>query len=309
MYKALERRLPQQHPMLEKVQTQLKREIAGEKGQQALKFPLSFHFTSTSSPIILHNLRLEDENGFFEIDALLICEQFIVLLEAKNWYGTLYVDGERQVIRVGDDNMEEGMPNPFSQVKLQKHRLQKYLLLYFPKLKLPIFYFIVLGFPTTIVKAFNPTQDIPGQLIHSHELPWKLQMLSEASPALAASSIDIDHMIKKLLVAHVPDPTNMLERFPLTVQDLIKGVFCSKCHVPKMNKSQKGWLCTKCQHLSKDAHIQTLLDFQLLLGKRITNQQARAFLNMTSSHAVKRILQKAGSAVGRTRARVYELNL
>src|SRR5699024_9213879 len=111
------------------------------------------------------------------IDKLVLSPRYLLLLEAKNWYGTLYFDGERQVIRIGDDGCEEGLPNPITQVKLQCHRLQQWLHTHdFPSM--PIHYFVVISFPSTIVKPLYPEYPVPSEVIHSKSLFIHLQQLN-----------------------------------------------------------------------------------------------------------------------------------
>lgn len=122
---ALEHRLPLQHPMKQKVQADLVNKKAAIKGEKEVNFPLSF--LDESKYLIIHNLRLPDRQGHFQIDTLLVTDRFMLLLEVKNWYGTIIFGENGQVTRIGDSEREEGFKNPIPQAKLQRYRLQKRL--------------------------------------------------------------------------------------------------------------------------------------------------------------------------------------
>jgi len=307
--RAIERRLPPQHLASLVAKKQLVRELAGIKGQNAIRFPLNF-IHGLEPPVIIHNLCLEDEYGLFEIDTLLICPRFILLNEVKNWYGTLLVDNENQVVRVGDNEAEEGMANPFSQVKVQRFRLQKWLERqnFSMAAEMPLLYQIVISFSSTIIKPLFPANELPDNLLHSNQLPWKLQQLYERHAHSHLTTENISIMSRQLLAQHKVRQSNIMEALSVTGEDLIKGVFCPACASVPMAKGKAGWNCSECGHVSQHAHEAALRDYQLLFGNSITNKRARAFLRLDSPYAAKRILQKTTAyAAGEKSTRIYYL--
>lgn len=304
----LEKRLPASHPKKGDMLVMLRRELAGIKGQNSLNFPLKFNHVTP--PTIIHNLRLQDEDGFFELDTFILSGNFILILEVKNWYGILYIDEERQIIRVGDDGQEEGMPSPFSQAKIQKIRLKKWLDQQGFLVPVPILYNVVISFPSTILKPFLPQQKIPSEMIHSHQIPWKIQQLHEQYPLMQMDQNLIETMANTLHHHHRSKKMSALEMLSLTADDLMNGVFCPDCDYAPMEKIRAGWLCKQCGGLFPNAHLSALRDYQILFGNSITNKQARQFLNITSSYVTKRILQKAcADSEGEKNKKVYFLNL
>lgn len=115
-------------------------------------------------------------------------------------------------------------------------------------------------------------------------------------------------LAKRLLAAHNPSDESILDRFHITKNELIKGVFCPKCGAVPMAKGRRKWMCSMCNHGSTDAYLPALYDYKLLIGDRISNQAAREFLQVDSPHIVKRLLQSGSvSWTGYKKARVYEL--
>lgn len=301
---ALDRRIDPSHSLKGTIHDTLIKELSGIKGENALNFPLDF--LPDDEYLILHNLRIKDLNNHFEIDALLLCERFIVLIESKNWYGTLYFDDEKQVIRVGDNGKEEGLPNPIPQVKTQRHRLQKWLNQH-DLAQIPLLYFVAIGFPSTIIKPLFSEQPIPKEVIHSNSLFFEIEKLNKT---YNTSVIDMDtlmNLASKLVEANVPPDVDILKKFKINKSELITGVVCPECSTIPMGRSHGKWSCVTCGILSKDAHLAALRDYKLLVGDVITNREARAFLRVESPYIMKRILLDHCNSYGENGLRKYKI--
>src|SRR5699024_2121535 len=122
---SLSRSMLKNNSSYERVHSDLRRMRRGMRGEKEVLFPL--RCIKQDSQQLLQKLRMPDQNGAFEIDTLLVTPHYILILEIKNWYGTIIFGENGQVIRVGDDGMEEGFPNPLHQVKLQRQRLRQWL--------------------------------------------------------------------------------------------------------------------------------------------------------------------------------------
>jgi len=81
---SLDRRLSAHHNLKEKVQTGWRMRKSGVRGEKEIEFPL--RFLDEQGYLILHNLKLYDQNGFFQIDTLILCERFILILAVKKLY-------------------------------------------------------------------------------------------------------------------------------------------------------------------------------------------------------------------------------
>lgn len=120
---ALFRRLPAYHPKRDVVAESLAKHKAGYKGEQAINYPLSFLPEEKYS--ILHDIRLFDQDHYFQIDTIIISAHFLLFLEIKNIVGTLLFDSRfNQLIRMSEGS-SEGFPDPILQVKRQEAQLRK----------------------------------------------------------------------------------------------------------------------------------------------------------------------------------------
>lgn len=302
---ALTRRLTSNHPSIENVNRDYKNIRSSVRGEHEVEFPL--RFLPQEKYVILHDLRLADDNGYFQIDSLLLHKNFILILEIKNWYGTIFFCESGQVTRVGDDGKEEGFPNPIPQAKLQKHRLKKWLHTNGYN-NVTVDFLIVISFPSTIIKSSSPSYPIPHQVIHNNDLLFRIQSLESKYIEENYSMKQLNELSTALLQAHTQPQTNILDKYNVNKEELIKGVFCPNCGEVPMIRKRQMWYCTKCCNSSVHAHLQAFNDYKLLISDFISNRKARDFLQIQSPYIVKHMLQKAGfKQKGKTSSVIYEL--
>jgi len=265
-------------------------------------------FLAEQDYLILHNLRIADNNGYFQIDTLIINEKYMLILEVKNWYGTIIFSENGQVTRIGDDGIEEGFPNPIPQAKLQKYRLQKWLEKH-GLLKIPLQFFIVISFPSTIIKSASPKYPIPNEVIHNNNLFFSILELDHIYPLPQIKKNTMIKLAKKLCKEHTITSEDIMEKYNISVHELIKGVFCKSCFQLPMLKIHGKWHCKSCHCRSADAYIEALKDYQLLISDYISNQKARLFLQIESPYVTKSLLQREKlKQSGTTRMRKYKLD-
>lgn len=304
---SLDRRLPPEHSRKEKVEVARIKELTGLNGEKKVDFQLSF--LDETSYQILHQLRLQDNQGYFQIDSLIVHKNFFLILEIKNWFGKILFSANGQVTRVNEQEQEEGFPNPILQAKLQQHRFQKWLHKHHHT-NLPIIFFVVIANPRTIIKQASKEEVIPQNVIHNNQLLFEIKKLEERYSVSYLSSKQIQTITQLLKKAHVPRYEDVLKKFKIDKDELIKGISCPKCQVIGMTRIYNKWLCPFCQHESYDAHIEAINDYLLLINNKVTNRQMREFLLVDSPSVIKYLLKKEShSYYGNTKARYYKLTL
>lgn len=302
---ALLRRLPEGHSSYKRVYDDFIKARRGVTGEKEVAFPLSF--IKKENGYLLYNLRIPDQNGAFQIDALLLTHTYILLLEVKNWYGTIVFAENGQVIRVGDDNREEGFPNPVRQAKLQRHRLKQWL-----QTKnipaIPVISLVIISNPRTIIKSLSPAHPIPECVIHNHNLFFNVQKLDRQFTKQKINSGQIKNCAKALLKAHRPLKGDILAKYHVSKASLMTGVYCPKCAKGRMVRRLQKWYCHVCDAFSVDAHLEALHDYKILIHDFISNAEVRRFLHIDSPYVAKHLLQKAGFRKrGKTSATMYQL--
>ncbi len=85
---------------------------------------------------------------------------------------------------------------------------------------------------------------------------------------------------------------NILEKYEVLWEDLIKGVRCPSCNQYAMKRNRMRWECPHCGTRSQKAHLRALYELALLMDNRITNRMAREFLSLDSTNAMQKIFAK-----------------
>lgn len=111
-----------------------------------------------------------------------------------------------------------------------------------------------------------------------------------------------------LIEAHTPNESDILKKYHVERNDILRGVFCPGCRALPMVRIYGKWKCPHCGEVSKYAHIEALKDYNLLISDTLNNRQVRDFLRLDSIHIAKKLLQKEHlEQVGNTSARKYKL--
>lgn len=302
---ALDRRLHPFHPRKDNVQIDYRKKRSGIKGEREVAYSLGF--LNENQYIILHNLRLSDQNGFFQIDKLVLTTNYLLVLEVKNWYGTIVFHESGQVTRVGDNEVEEGFPNPILQAKLQRHRLIKWLNQH-TTLNIPLDFFVVISFPSTIIKSKPSNYPIPKEVIHNNHLFFKIEELANVYTKPAIKKKQLMNLSTKLIEANTPSTESVLRNYSIPKSELIKGIICPNCSAVPMIWGKGRSQCGVCGHFAKQEYLVALSDYHLLLGDIISNREAREFLQINSTYVMRRLLQNAKyKTIGNYKSRVYVL--
>lgn len=284
---ALSRRLPQHHPKQKYVTSDYRKTLTGHKGEltigDELQFlPGTFH--------IFHDLRLHhDGTRFFQMDLLLLSKNLIVIIEVKNFAGSIYFDrAYPQLIRT-KDGQEQAYLDPLIQVDVQKSRLIDWLMVHkFPEI--PIETLIANANSSTIIKTTPGHTSIFKQITGKETLNSKIKILLNKYPSSLLTQRQFNKLSNMLLQKHTPLNQDILHLYQLSESDLLKGVQCQECLALPMTRVWGNWICYACSSKSKKAHIQTLHDFALLVRPTITNKDVRSFLQIESATIANRIL-------------------
>ncbi|WP_379970436.1 nuclease-related domain-containing protein [Ectobacillus sp. sgz5001026] len=303
--KALLRRLPPQHPKFPVISEDFKKRQSGYNGECSIDYQLSFLDETKYS--IFHDIRLQDQTHFFQIDTLLMSTKFALIIEVKNIAGTLYFDPLfEQLIRTKDGE-ETAFPNPIHQVQRQELQLRNWFAAQRLK-EVPIFSLVVISNPQTIIQTAPSPTNLPNKVIHRNLLPTKINQFENKIKAPILTEKELKKGIRLLQKHHTEADVSILERYQISSDELINGVFCPSCESIPLTKIHGAWLCQTCQTKSKDAHFAALNDFKLLIGPNITNGQMREFLHIPTMKAASRLLLSMNLPyTGAKKNRIYQL--
>jgi hypothetical protein len=281
---ALARRLPKNHPLLPKIYSSIERRRAGYRGEQNMDYHLTFlpHNRYT----VVRDLHLTDQFPF-QIDTLLLSAQLIFILETKNIYGELFFDKySNQLIRK-IEGIEEGFINPREQAQRQTYQFKNWLRKHkFPAI--PVEYFATISKPQSIVKTND--EKLFDRVFHTEHVVNKIVHLEKCYTAFITDDKMIRKIYKTLIKENNPVKYDVLKIWGIQPGEIIRGVQCPSCHRFPMKRNYSTWFCTYCKFESKEAHIQAVRDYFLLLESCITNKTCREFLLLSSRRTTLQIL-------------------
>lgn len=274
--------------------------LRGYKGEKHLTYYLDF--IPEKDCFIINNLRLYDGKSYFQIDYLLLTHCFFIIIDCKNYLGTLLFDTNLNQFTRTRNNQEEGYLDPISQVKRLKHQLESFLQKrHFPIP--PIEPIVIISKPSTIIKG-NPS--IKSHVLHSHSFLEKWDQLQRKYKGNILDDKNLRKISKFLRKHHTPDHTNVLEKYNLSKEDIITGVQCPHCMAFAMVRKKRSWFCPSCSTFDRKAHIKAVEDYFLLIKPSITSKEFREFVHISSKDTANRLLVSMKLPyTGENRGRIY----
>ncbi|MDQ0207071.1 hypothetical protein J2S05_001870 [Alkalicoccobacillus murimartini] len=260
---------------------------------------MDYHFQFLNDDFtLLHDLRIRGINQtFFQMDTVVLCPQFIGIIEVKNLSGSIIFDESTKQMLRKTQNGVESLPNPLTQVRRQRIQLENFLTDQgFPGL--PVKSIVVFAHPSTIIETEN--KSIIHSVIRAEFISEKLELLQGNPIKTHLTFNQIQSIAKQLCQADSPDLTSIFQTYEIDRSDIRKGVYCPSCSHPLMSRQQKNgsWYCSRCLNYSKTAHLQALDDFSILFDEPLTNRACRDFLQLQSRHTTYRMLKERNQMQG-----------
>lgn len=287
-------------PLYSLLTENLRREQSGYKGEQSLDY---YYRHIVKQPLFLHGLRIKDKEGsdFFQIDTLLFFSNFILIVEVKNYTGSLIYQVETGLLTRKRDNGElDRFDDPRAQVEMQRSRLQRYL----DRPEIPIYTVVVFANPNCMLQI-NGTQ--PNFLLRER-LPQHISQLLSNHSNTANYQAESLQLANQLRDSHQPSNVTVSEKYRIHRKAIRNGVWCTSCKHTFMIRKNRSWYCPSCLAKDPDAYLRSLQEYKILFGKEITNQQAREFLNLSSRKTTTILLKKANfKMIGKNKGVKYIL--
>ncbi|UOR10366.1 nuclease-related domain-containing protein [Halobacillus amylolyticus] len=300
-------RLSSEKPIYNEVHEHLLKQSAGHFGETTLDFYLQYlpeHFH------VAQDIRLFDGIHYFQIDALVICPDFILILEVKNFKGELTFDLEWNQLSRVYNGQKDIFPDPFLQVEHQTRQLTRWLERFsFPSV--PIYSFIVISNPyTTIAVQGQDPANLKKRIVRPKNLLTKMESISQHFSECTWLPKEFQKLIHLIEKENLPYQAAIMDRYSLSINDLIIGVQCEQCQAFPMRRRHGRWFCPSCSYISKNSHIKTLRDYQLLVKNTISNREFREFAFIHSKKVARTLLlDVCHQYTGDTKDRKYVLDL
>ncbi|MBI0579256.1 NERD domain-containing protein [Neobacillus cucumis] len=279
-HEALERRTAKNHPSRQDIEEKLTNLRSGYRGEKSLHYYLSL--LPPKRYHIFHDIRLQHGDSYFQIDAFLHTEKSGLIIDSKNYSGSLLLERHQLTQEVNEN--KRVYSNPLSQVARHKILLNYF----FEKNQLPI---IPLDHLVCFTNSKATLHITPGYMEAEKKVCRAenlLMKIAEYEKFFKKDCLDPKQMgkIKKqILNKQTPLQSDVLQMYNICPRELILGVLCPKClHLPMHYKGRK-WRCPGCNAISIDAHLFALNDFFLLIKPCITIAELCWFLQLPSPRA------------------------
>ncbi|MGS2778497.1 nuclease-related domain-containing protein [Robertmurraya sp. GLU-23] len=283
----LEKRILSTHHQYPQILADLAKRKAGYYGERSLCY--YFHQLPPTS-YLFHNLRLEQHESIFEMDVLILFPTFALIIETKNIIGEIHFDSQfGQLIRTWNDK-KEAFPDPIAQARRHQSLMGDWL---FQQLgySMPVEYLIVVSNSSTIISTDPGKAYLFKQVIHANKLPLRLTELQSKYKTEMMETSQLKKLSRKLLKDHKEAEYDVLKKFQIQADELVKGVQCPSCQLFRMQRKKGRWTCMNCGHSDRLAHLEALHDYWLLISPTITNAKCRDFLQIDSPFVASRLLK------------------
>ena len=231
----------------------------------------------------------------------------ILILEIKRMAGILKFDPEfNQFTRITEEKVAEPYSDPIVQAERQKFQLEKWLRQNTVISNIPIETLVVSTSNKATLQTSHGDVTVREKVIHKEYLPFKIDKCESKYLENLLNSSQLRSLSDLLLRSHTPLNPDILQKYGISKSELLTGVRCPECKYLPMKRKKGRWICPRCRFVSKTAHLKALEDYTLLIDNKITNEEARQFLQLESSSVAKRLLSAACTAYeGDRKARIY----
>lgn len=296
-YEALLRRLPPMHPKRSAVKSSLHTAKAGFGGEDRLDEAMEF-FDPPYAYRIIQDFSLPAPFKI-QVDTVVLTQSGLYLLEVKNISGRLQFRQNPSALHsVLADGKIKSYKSPITQMNETTIRMRMFLKTL--GWHLPVTSIIVIAHPSQIVEDAPHT----SRILSAAEVSFYFSEIKE-SPLLSIE--ELHRLGQTFLSAHQDyDPFPLAPKFQIDRSEIESGVFCPRCLLGKMAKTKIAWECETCRLISRNAHVQALNDWFMLIKPTITTAECCEFIGLQSLDAAKHFLVKNGcQPVGGRRYRHY----
>jgi hypothetical protein len=302
-YQILKRRLLESHVTKFEVMTDMNNRITGFSGEESV---MNFHLEPISNMKfqIYHDLRLFYGNYYFQIDILILCAYFALVLEVKNWARDWHFEKVLHQTMTDNKGKLERTKNPVFQARLQAFKLREWLKLH-NFTGIPIQYLFVNSNENSNI-IIQDDNKYKWNVCNSEYLLERIDQIDNEFKIELLDEKEIRKINKLLLTNHTPENIDLLQKYHLSHNDILTGVHCPDCgHLP-MTYHAGTWKCPKCRTQSKTAFIDTLQDYFDIINPSITNAEARRFLQLNSPKMAHHYLNSANlNSTGSYKSKIY----
>jgi hypothetical protein len=299
---SLDKRLPDNHDKKHAVKKNLLICQAGYNGELEFDDHIN-EFRPDYPHAILHDLYLQQDGAYFQIDSLVITPSSITIIEVKNHKDkTVIKANPTQFIRVFQNGDRKPMRNPYIEIDRKIDLLQNWLQK--RDIQIPIEGILIFAH-TNELAIEHPSPEMKTML--TYEAPVHFRSLPINERILDGHAI---YNLANALLEHHKEynPFPLADLYGIDPADIQPGVICPSCDRLGMQWGREKWNCPSCKHAGKTEHQQTVQDWFMLIQPKMTNREFRYFTQLNNRNVARGLLAKSGlQLIGERKAAHYVL--
>lgn len=273
---------------------------SGHGGEQYIDSVLAnIHFPIPH--FIFPNFRLiENYIPSTQIDILLLTSSYALVIEVKNWSGTITFQNTGQAIQE-KNGVVRSVDCPIVQAEYYKENLLDWFLM--NDIPLPVHRVVIFPYASTLLigadnRGVHFSKELAKIIRKLNKLPAKLQLHQFEALSL------------KLQAANHPFATeNICQHYGFHPSELMKGLYCSNCHNVLFKKNRRFYACKTCSTIPDNPIREAMIDWFTLFGNHVTNKDIRTLTGIDDSHKVKYLMKKTNfPSSGLNKGTVYHVN-
>ena len=298
---ATQRRLPINHVMRNDVDVKVRKLASGYQGEKTLNYFLGL--LPQKNYHIFHGLRLPAEKSFFQMDAHLLSTKLIIILESKNYSGTLSIEKLQLTQEINESKVI--YENPIAQVNRHKLLLHYFFQKYqIPSI--PIETLVVFTKSSSEIKIAPGYAEAEKKICKASNLLKRIEELEKYYTKDRVDQKTIGKIKRLVLNKHTLVRKDFLQTIGIDKSDILTGVRCPNCSFIPMQYNRNNWKCPVCKYLSNDTLLEAINDYFLLIKTSITNSELRKYLHLPSRRASTYLLTLLNlPSTGVQRGRIY----
>jgi hypothetical protein len=282
-------RLPDNHHQHKTISNKLYQTKAGYSGELIVDRILNeIDFPQGSA--IMKNLTVEINPHFrAQLDTLILTPKRAILLEIKNYAGTvLFDDASGKTTKISPDGETEKYDCIIHQLDRAANAVEKWLVQ--KHIHLPVEPILVMANQRTeipempISMPLKFAKQLPRYIRGLPDEPDEPDILTPRQIAAAANRLYTNQFKWKRIPA--------CEKYDIPSFELKKGVLCLNCNAVMPRTRGRTWICTPCGKSNKGALEQAVADWYLLISPTLKNKQLRQFLELNSKSAASIIFRQ-----------------
>ena len=279
-------RLPDNHQQYKTISNKLYQAKSGHSGELKVDRILN-EIDFPKGTAIMKNITVDINPNFrVQLDTLILTPKRAILLEIKNYAGTvLFDEASGKTTKISGDGAIEKFDCIIHQLDRATYAVEKWLNQ--KQVELPVEPILVMANQRTEI----PKMPLSTPLKFGKQLPRYIRGLPDIPDELTPLQITtIANQLYTNQVKWKRIPAS--EKHNISLFELKKGVLCPDCNTIMPRTQGRTWICNPCGKPNKGALEQAVADWYLLISPTLTNKQLRQFLKLNSKSAASIIFRQ-----------------